>query len=168
MASRKTLFVVCLVASVLCLAAGYAIAGQWVGAVVALITGLAWLLARKYLASWLPLICLLASIGLAVVGLLIGSPALLMICGSSVALVVWDLLLLDAALENNPPREQTRRYENKHLQSLALALGSGLLAAFLGRLLSLQIPFVVLILFVALTIFGLDRVWGYIKKAGYR
>ena len=68
MALRKTFFVVCLVISVLCLAAGYGIAGQWIGAVMAIITGLAWLLARKYPASGLPLICLLASVCLAVVG----------------------------------------------------------------------------------------------------
>ena len=48
MALRKIFFVICLVVSMLCLAAGYGIAGQWIGAVIAIITGLAWLLARKY------------------------------------------------------------------------------------------------------------------------
>ena len=163
MALRKKFFVICLVASVFCLVAGYVVVGKWIGAVLATITGLAWLLARKYPASWLPFICLLASVCLAVVGMLIGSPPLLMIFGSGVALAVWDLLLLDNALRSSSGA-QTRQYENKHLQSLALALGSGLLVVFLGRLLHLQIPFVASILFVALTIFGLDRVLGYIKN----
>ena len=164
MALRKTLFVICLVVSMLCLAVGYGIAGQWIGAVIAIITGLAWLLARRYPTSWLPLMCLSASICLAVVGRLTGSPPLLMICGSGFALAVWDLLFLDDALGSNSSGEQTRQYESKHLQSLALALGSGLLVAFLGRLLNLQIPFVLLMLFIALVIFGLDRIWGHIKK----
>ena len=168
MALRKTFFVICLVVSMLCLAAGYGIAGQWIGAVIAIITGLAWLLARKYPASWLPHICLLASVCLAVVGRLTGAPPLLMICGSGLALAVWDLLFLDDALGSHSSGEQTRRYENKHLQSLALALGSGLIVAFLGRLLNLQIPFVILVLFVVLVVFGLDRVWGYIKKRANR
>ena len=168
MALRKIFFAACLVLSVLCLAAGYGIAGQWIGVVMAIMTGLAWLLARKYSASGLPLICLLASVGMAVVGRLTGAPPLLMICGSGIALAVWDLLLLNVALESDSSGEQTRQYENKHLQSLVLALSSGLCAAFLGRLLTLQVPFVLLVLFVILTVFGLDRVWSYIEKMVYR
>ena len=125
----------------LCLTAGYGIAGQWIGAAIAIITGLAWLLARKYPASGLPFICLVVSVCLAVVGQLSGSPPLLMICGSGFALAVWDLIFLDDALGSNSSEEQTRQYESKHLQSLALALGFGLLIAFLGRLLNLQDPF---------------------------
>ena len=164
MTLRKSFFVICLVVSMLCLAVGYGIAGQWIGAVIAIISGLAWLLARKYPFSWLPFICLLMSVGLAVAGRLTGSPPLLMICGSGVALAVWDLLLLDGDLGINSSGRPTRQYENKHLQSLALVLGFGLLVTFLGRLLNPQIPFVLLLLFVALVIFGLDRVVGYIKK----
>ena len=41
---------------------------------------------------------------------------------------------------------------------------AGLLVAFLGRLLNLQIPFVAMMLFVALVIFGFDRIWRTIKK----
>jgi hypothetical protein len=87
-----------------------------------------------------------------------------MISGSGFALAVWDLILLDGALGTNSSGEQIRRYENRHLQSLALALGAGLLVAFLGGLLHLQIPFVAMMLFVALVIFGFDRVWRTIKK----
>jgi hypothetical protein len=168
MSLRKIFFAACLVLSVLCLAAGYGIAGQWIGVVMAIVIGLAWLLARKYSASGLPLICLLASVGMAVVGGLTGVSPLLMICGSGIALAVWDLLLLDVTLESNSSGEQTLQYENKHLQSLVLALSSGLCAAFLGRLLTLQTPFVLLALFVILTVFSLDLVWGYIEKVVYR
>lgn len=166
MALRKIFFVVCLIVSMLCLAAGFGITGQWIGAVIAIITGTAWLLARKYPDSGLPFICLLISVCLAVIGSLYGSPPLLMICGSGFALAVWDLLFLDYALRSNSSEKKTRQYENKHLQSLALALGSGLLIVFFGRLLHLQLPFLMLVLFVALVLFGLDRVWGNIKKTG--
>ena len=164
MALRKPLFAVCLIVSVLCLAAGYAIAGRWIGMIMALITGLAWLLARKYPASGLSLICLFVSIGLAVVGRLTGSPPVLMICGSALALAVWDLLGLDAALGSASLGEQTHAYEASHLRSLALALGSGLLGMFLGRWLHLQIPFFIMVFLVVLAVFGLDRAWGYVKK----
>ena len=143
---------------------GMGLSGQWIGAVIAITTGLAWLPARKYPASGLPFICLVVSVCLAVIGRLTGSPPLLMICGSGFALAVWDLIFLDGALGTNSFGEHTRQYESKHLQSLALALGSGLLVALVGRLLNFQIPFIVMMLFVALVIFGLERIWGAIKK----
>jgi hypothetical protein len=168
MIPRKTFFIVCLVASMLCLTAGYGFTGGWIGAVIAIISGLAWLLARKYPLSWLPHICLFASVSLAVAGQLTGTPPLFMLGGSGFALAAWDLIFLDANLSTNSSGEQTRRYENKHLQSLALALGFGWLAAFIGGLLHLQIPFVAMMLFVALVIFGLERIWGTIKRRSAR
>jgi hypothetical protein len=165
---RKPFFVICLITSVLCLAAGYGIAGKWMGATIALLVGPAWLLARKYPGSQLSYVCLLGSVGLAVAGTLIGSPPLLMIFGSAIALAVWDLLLLDSAVGRNSSAEQTRHYENKHLQALTLALGSGLFAILLGRFLKVQIPFIAWMLFITFILFALDRVWGYIKKTGKR
>ncbi len=131
---------------------------------MALITGFAWLVAQKYLTSWLPLICLLASVCLAVIGVLTGALPWLMIGGSAVALAVYDLFLLDMALDSSSSGEQTRRYENQHLQSLTLAVGSGLLGVFLGRWLHLEVPFLVVVVFVAAAVFGLARVWGYMEK----
>ena len=166
MSLRKTLFVICLLLAVLCLAAGYGIAGQWMGALLAILMGPAWLLARKYPGSRLPLVCLLVTVGFAVAGRLIGSPPLLMIFASAAALAVWDLSYLDSELENPSSVEQTRRYETRHLQSLALALGSGLLGTVLGSFLKIQMPFIVWMLFIAFLLFALDRVWGYIKNTG--
>ena len=166
MSPRKTFFVICLIASVLCLAAGYGIAGQWIGAMLAILIVPAWLLTRKYPSPQLPLVCLLVTVGFAVVGRLVGSPPFLMIFASAVALAVWDLLVLDSALGNTSDGEQTRRYENRHVQSLALAVGAGLLATLLGSFLRIQMPFIVLMLFIAIILFALDRVWGYIKHTG--
>ncbi len=160
---RKIFFIVCLAVSMLCLAAGYGIAGEWIGSAIAIVTGLTWLPARKYPDSGLPFICLAVSAILAVVGRLSGSPPVLMIFGSGFALAVWDLVFLDMALGGNSPEEQTRQYESKHLQSLALALGFGLLMTFFGRMLNLHPPFVVMLIFIALVIFGLDRAYGYIQ-----
>jgi hypothetical protein len=166
MSLRKTFFPICLTLSVLCLAAGYWIPGEWIGAMSAILIGPVWLLARKYSASPLPLVCLLGSVGFAVAGTLTGSPPLLMMFGSALALAVWDLLYLDSALGNHSSAEPTRHYEYKHLQSLALALGLGLLGTLFGSFLKIRIPFIVLLLFIAFLLFALDRVWGYIKNSG--
>jgi hypothetical protein len=164
MTFRKSVFILCVITLVLCLAVGFEFTGQWIGSLIAFSMGPAWLIARKYPNSWLPVFCLLISISLAVVGKLTGGSSLLMIFGSGVSLAVWDLLSLDVALGSNVVNAQSHQYENKHLQSLALALGFGLLVAFLGHSLNLEIPFFVLILFIVFTLFGLDRIWNYIKK----
>lgn len=164
MSPRKTLFVICLILSTLCLAAGYGIARQWTGMIVAILLGPTWWLARKYPGSGLPFVCLSISVGLAVIGRLTGSPPLWMIFGSASALAVWDLLFLDSALGNTAPGAPTRQYENQHLRTLLLALGFALLAVLLGRFVTIQLPFVVLLLSLALLLYALDRVWGTLKK----
>jgi hypothetical protein len=166
MSPRKPLFTISLIILILCLAAGYGIAGKWLGALLAILIGPAWLLSRKNTEPWLPFLCLLASVGLAVAGRLSGAPYVLMIFCSALSLAVWDLMCLDTALGGSALGAQTRRYENKHFQSLALALGFGLIVALLGHLITLRLPLIVLMLLIAFTLFGLDRVWGSIKRTG--
>ena len=163
---RKTSFVICLIFLVLCLAAGYATTGGWLGAALAVLLGPAWWIALRYPGSWLPFLCLLGSVGLAITGVLNGSPPAFLIFGSAMALALWDLVSLDSALRNLFAVEQTHRYEREHLRSLALTLGSALLAIMLGRILKVQVPFLVLLLSVAFVLFAIDRVWGFIRKSG--
>ena len=141
MSLRKAFFVICLIISALCLAAGYWIPGQWLGGMSVILIGPAWLLARKFPDSALPLVCLLGSIGFAVAGRLIGSPPLLMMFAAAMALAAWDLLYLDSALGNHSSAEQTRHYENKHLQSLAPGSGSRTAGDIAWRLLEDPDPF---------------------------
>lgn len=164
MSFRKALFVICLIISVLCLASGYGIAGYWIGAAITILLGPAWLFARKYPASSLSTACLSISVGVAVVGSLMECPPLFMIFGSTAALAVWDLILLDSDVGITSSVEPTRLFENRHLQSLLMALGFALLAIVLGRFVNIQLPFIVLLLSLAFILFALDRVWGYIKK----
>jgi uncharacterized membrane protein AbrB (regulator of aidB expression) len=158
------LFYGSLLALILCAAAGSGSVQSWVGVALAIALGPAWVLALKSPASWLPFFCLLASVGLAAVERLWGAPAGLVLAGGGLALVVWDLVFLNSALDGGFSGEQTRRYEKKHLQSLGLAVGSGLAVASLGRWLNLQLPFFLLIIFILLVFFGLERIWGHFAK----
>ena len=163
MTTQKTLFFICLIISAGCLAGGYGIAGQWLGAVIAILAGFAWLLAPRYPSSWLPHICLSVSVGLSVIGLLTGTLSWLMICGSGFSLAAWDLVFLDAGLKSSSSDEQTRHYENKHLQVLILTLVLGLMIALIGRTINLEIPFMVMLLLATLVIFGFERIWEALK-----
>ncbi len=157
-------FVTCVGITALLLAAGFGLAREWILGLVAILMVPVWLFARKYADTWLPSICLLTSVALAVLGILVGASSLWMILGSGFSLAVWDLLPFSAAAKNDSPGEQTRLYEIKHIQSLVLALGIGFLLLLLGRLFTFQIPFVLLILFITLVLFGLDRTIGAINK----
>ncbi len=164
MTTRKIFLAGSLAVLMLCLMAGYGLAGQWVGVAMALISGMGWLIGLKYSESWLPHLCLLMSVGLAVAGCLAGNSPVLMIFGAGAALAAWDALLLDASLGHSSPAAQTRRYEAAHLQLLALAIGSALVAVLAGRWLHFQLPFLVMVVLVVLVVFGIDRVWRYLGK----
>jgi hypothetical protein len=163
MSLRKPLLLLSLLISTVCLAAGFGSTGKWIGVLAAVLMVPAWLLAGRSANPWLAFLCLLASLGLAVTGRLLGAAPGLMIPGLAVSLAVWDLTGLDAALRNTSFGEQTRRYEKKHIQSLLLALGFGLFGALLGRLIDLHFPSILLMLLVACALFALDRVWISIK-----
>jgi len=165
MTLRKICFFASLIISVGCLAGGYALADQWVGALISLSASAAWMAARKYPAVISPSISLLASVCLAAAGLINGANPILMLSGASLALAAWDLSLLENnALKSGSADKQTGRSENKHLQTLAIALGSGLALALFGRLLSFKIPFILMLALAALLIFGLEQIWSALKK----
>jgi hypothetical protein len=162
---RKILFFICLAILVISQISVYALAGQWIGILCAIGLGFIWLFARKNTGTWLPHICLAASIILTTTGTLTGSYFSLSIIGSGFSLVVWDLLLFGASLKQTTFGDQTRRFENTHLRSLSMAAGFGILAGIIGRSLHLQIPFFLLVLMIIVAIFGLDRVWISIKRS---
>jgi hypothetical protein len=62
-------------------------------------------------------------------------------------------------------KEPTRRFEQRHLWSLLLALIIGLAIAIAGRMVTLQVPFILLVAVILLTVFGLDRLWTVLGKS---
>jgi hypothetical protein len=160
----KTFFYACVFISTLSLAVGFGLEMRWFEVGITILCGAGWLTAQKFPASGLPLVCLLGSICLAVAGLLMRVTPLLMVLASGLSLGAWDLLCLDASLGEYSTDGQTRQYANSHSQSLALALGSGLLVAGLGHIIKIKIPFFGLALLAILILLAMDRFWGIIKK----
>ena len=159
MPSRKILSLACALACVLCLAAGYAQAGQWLALLGVLPALLAWLAGFKWPQRWLPLAGLLLSICLAAAGLFTGAASVLMILSAAFALAAWDMILWNLSLDASALTDTPALLARSHYISLALAIGAGLLAALGGRLLRLQLPFGVLIFLVLLALLSLERLW---------
>ncbi len=162
---RRSLIFLCPVISAACLASGYAMTGQGIAVVIALLTLPVWLLARQRPSTMPPSVALVISVSIGAAGLFTGTPSFLMILGVALALASWDLVLWDQTLTDNSisSTQTSALLETKHYQSLALALVPGLLIARAGPLIRMQLPFMSLILLVILALFSLDRVWRTLK-----
>jgi hypothetical protein len=161
MPPRRLLLLACLLAALACLAGGYLMTGYWPAGIAALLplAGLGYAARRP--SESLPVVCLIALACLAAGGVLARAPALLMIAGATAALAAWRLSYLDRALAGVPPSPAAARLQRVHILTLTLALGLGLLLAAAGALLSLQIPFALLIALVLLDLFSLERTFRY-------
>jgi archaellum biogenesis protein FlaJ (TadC family) len=154
--------------------------GSGVGLTASVMLAAAWMaclgFARRVTASGLmPALlpfCLFVSVALAVVGLLLGASPLLMLLAGALSLAVWDLLALDVALlveypgsDHRPPEaDTTRRYERRHILTLAVALACGLLFALTSRVIAFHLPFVIVLAAVLALIVALDRAWALIER----
>ena len=148
-----------LTAGVLCLAAGYAMTGRWVFLALSV---LAWLVGL-FAAGWLGVV-ITVLIGLAAAGVCVGAPPILMILSATLTFAGWDLSHWESFVAAGLSPEAVARFEWRHYAFLTLALGSGLLLALLGRQVSFQLPFGILLVLAILLLLGLDRVLHFVKK----
>jgi hypothetical protein len=162
---REYLFDVSLALMVICLSAAYLQAGRWPGTICAAGLGVLWCLTRSREPYWFSHIYLLLSLTLAAAAILTHVQPVLAILASGLSLVTWDLHLLMHDLRESELKESTRRYEQHHLQSLALAVIAGLLVALIGRLIPLNLPFIVLVILILLSLFALDRFWRILNRS---
>jgi hypothetical protein len=164
MALRRLIQIGCAIAATASLLAGYAGVGSWVGAAAVLGASLAWVRGVRRPSGGMTSTALLIYAGLAAAGLLAGAVPFWMILGATLALGGWDLALFDHTLAGALPASSIAHLEKKHLTSLALALGPGLLIAIIGPLIRFQMSLGVMALLVILGLFGLDRVWRALSR----
>ena len=163
---RRTISLACAIMCTICLAAGHAVNGWGIVVMAAASTGLAWWLANKWPAAWLPSAALAISMAWGAAGLLASAPSLLMILSATFALASWDLVLFDHILADDPIASTSTiaLFQNRHYRDLALALGLGLLIVLVGRTIRVQISFVIIGLLVLLALFSIDRIWRALKE----
>lgn len=169
---RKILTLLCPILSSLCLVIGYQRSGIAAAAGVGLFTLLVWLAVRRWPAAWAVGLALALSTGASVFGVTTDGPAPWLMISAAFGLASWDLILLDVSLAGNcapvSGAKQAERLETAHYQSLALALGAGLLLSLVGRLIHFHIPFIFMLLLVALAYFSLDRLIRALNREFHR
>jgi hypothetical protein len=156
---RKILRFVFPILCVTSLGLGYATTRTWIAIFVLVLTLLAWLSAIKWPVEFLSYLALVFTVGLAAAGLLTGAAPLWMLLGAAFALASWDVILWNHTSADNSLTARLTLFESKQYQSLALALGLGLLAVVVGRLFRFQIPFGWMVVLVILALFSLERIW---------
>ena len=156
---RKILRLVFPIICVTSLGLGYETTRPWIAGSVLVFNLLAWLFAIKWPFGFFSSSVLVFSVGLAAAGLLTGATPLWMMLGAALALASWDGVLWNRASADNSPIPALTLIESKHYQSLALALGLGLLAVVVGRWFRFQIPFGWMVVLVILALFSLERIW---------
>lgn len=162
---RETLFDASLSLLVLSLCAAYIMAGRWPGALCAASLGGLWFLTRNHDQRWYSHIYLLLSLALAAAAIMTHAQPVPAILAAGLSLVTWDLNLLMYDLRSSLPKESTKRYEQRHLQSVAMASIVGLLIALMGRLVPLNLPFIVLVVLILLSLFALDKFWRILNRS---
>jgi hypothetical protein len=138
----------CLLASGLCLVAAYMLAGYgviWL-AVPAMI--LFWAFARSRALFWPASSLLAIYLILAMTGVVLKAPVLLLITGCVFALACWDLNDLDESMVGDAPPRARALLENRRFQALAFTVGISLCLATASLWFHLQLPFGVIVLLV--------------------
>ena len=162
--SLRTAAVTCAILSSICLAAGFAAAGGWVGMGAAVLALGGWLAAQHRDGAWLAPLMLAVSALLAAIGAFTGASAFLMVLGGTLALASWDLTLFVHSLAGQAPGPQAARMAQRHFASLGLVIGAGLLAALAAQVVEFKLPFILIIALVVALAFLLERVWRIFRS----
>ena len=147
---RRILALLCAAASAASLAAAYCMIGAWWGAGPAVLPCLLPLVHNRKPVRWLPHLYLACALCASAAGILAGAAPQVMRAAAALALAAWDFMNLGVA-------RMGRSAGKRHVRSLALALGLGVLAAEGGAMLSMTLPFPIMLLLVVLIFFCLIR-----------
>ena len=158
MQATKATAWICAAISLLCLTAGFGLAGHWeiLLAIPALL--LYGFLTRKIAGTATASLLLVLYTLCAALALLADLSPCLMIAGCSFALVSWDSALFSFPnVGNSTLHSSSQRLETLHLRDLVIAIGLGLLLALLGLNVRLHLPFGLVAGLAVLAAYGLYR-----------
>lgn len=135
----------------------YTSAQMYAVAAVAVALGAVWLLLEAQTEYRVAVVFFLAFVALAVLGTLYQSSAVLILFGLTTDLAAWDLSRFRRRIAGVAEADAAALLATNHLRKLAITAAAGFLIALLPLLIELSINFVVLLLFVLLTIIALRR-----------
>jgi hypothetical protein len=150
--------------SVFSLIAGYAANRLWGWVIAEAVLEVLWVVSKKYLSKTLGTFTLFITIGLAVIGIVLGNSSWLMICSLAFGLAAWEVVLLMVKMKDQVNDFELRQYLNAHLNMSCISLITGILLTLLGLRIRLEIPFIVMLALALLGVYILGRVWNFFIK----
>lgn len=143
---------ICLLVSVTCLGLPFLLVGNWLILPFFLAMAVFWIIMKKKSIFWSASVLLAIIVLLAAGGVMVNLSTPLMIVACTAALAWWDLTNFGQSLVSSQPPEITLSLERTHFQSLSLAVSAGLMLALTSSYLTLQIPFIGVMLLALLAI----------------
>ena len=150
MSLRYAPFAISLITSTACLSFGYLRAGEWLVIPAMVLAWIVWFAFNKRAEFWSVSIGFVLYVLIAAFGIFTHLSVLLMVSGGFSALVAWDLLLFKRSMTFTDATQTNNRLETNHFKSLSLAVLVGILATLSASLISFQLSFGAVIVFVIL------------------
>jgi hypothetical protein len=145
------------------LAVGYALDGEWLGTVLSVALGFAWLAGHWRRWDWMTSLALPSYAAVAAVGLSLGVGSGWMLTGLIGALIAWDLGDLLQTGRSVDRVDHARELENNHLRWILVVGGLGLALAALAMSIRVRIGFAVMAFLALLLILALSLVVRFLR-----
>ena len=150
MRPHSAICAICLLLSISCLVSAYMLTGYWLIWLSIPAMMVLWMATRRWSAFWPTSSLLAVYILLAVAGVALKVPPLLMVVGCIFALVAWDLSDLRESMVGDSDPGPRASLARRRLQALALMSGISLFLAAASPWLGLRLPFGAIVLLVLL------------------
>jgi hypothetical protein len=164
---RSIILNTCLITSIGCVGVGYLFAGYWLIVPALLVMAFFWIFTKQRSVFGSASSVLLGFVILAAIGIIADLSLNLMLIACTTALVSWDLMQFNQSRVGNPLHKTNSSLEKYHLQSLASAASAGLMLAFMGSLISVRLPFGVIVLLVLMAMGCLMLNMRYIMRKSH-
>jgi hypothetical protein len=144
--NTQTLLIASALITLLALVLGFALSGVWLGIALAAGVMSAWLLGRRHAQfnDAFADIGLIATFALAVAGMLMRAPALLMLLAGTAALLCWSFMRFELRMAAVKRVDHADAMEGQHLRWALIAGAAGLAVAGLAALVRTNFTFAAL------------------------
>ena len=148
------------------LALGYGLVGLWTGAAFIMALGFLWLIGQRRGWGWMASAGLVFFVSAAAFGLWLGAGTGWMLIGVAAALSAWDLDYFTQRLSGVGRVGRTHNLEHRHLQRLLIVDILGLVLAIVALGIQVEFGLVTAMLLGLLTVLGLSRMVGFLRREG--
>lgn len=149
----KKFFLLFTLLSAILIGAGFGVEGKWFLEIFILLLIALIYLSIKFNWRWGFNIFLISNSILAIMGILMGAPSILMVAGVAATLASWELSTYQKQYKEMYTHTQSVVYEKNRLRLLFISIGSGTIVTGIIIFVQFQLPFFVIYLLAIIILF---------------